>query len=61
MESKSEEELENIANQLEPEFKLRPKQLKEKRLTQMDSKYFVNEFKRGSCLLNTKTMKISLK
>ena len=61
LESKSEEELENIANQLEPEFKLREKQLKEKRLTQIDNKYFVNEFKRGSCMLSTKTMKISLK
>ena len=61
LESKSEEELENIANQLEPEFKLREKQLKEKRLTQIDNKYFVNELKRGSCMLSTKTMKISLK
>ena len=61
LESKSEEELENIANQLEPEFKIREKQLKEKRLNQMDNKYFMNESKRGSCMLNTKTMKISLK
>ena len=62
LETKSESELETLANQLEPEFKLRPLQQKEKRLTQIDNKYFMNEFKRGSCLLNnTKTMKISLK
>ena len=62
LETKSELELETLANQLEPEFKLRPIQQKEKRLTQIDNKYFMNDFKRGSCLLNnTKTLKISLK
>ena len=61
LETKTELELETLANQLEPEFKLRILQQKEKRLTQIDNKYFLNEFKRGSCLLNNKTMKISLK
>ena len=61
LETKTELELETLANQLEPEFKLKLIQQKEKRLTQIDNKYFLNEFKRGSCLLNNKTMKISLK
>ena len=58
LEAKTEEELEKIANQLEPVFKLAKTQKKEKRLTQIDNKYFMNAFKRGSCLLNTKTMKL---
>lgn len=61
LENKTEEELENIANQLEPEFKIRKLPLKEKRLTQIDKKYFMNELKRGSCILNANPMRISLK
>ena len=61
LETQTESELETLANQLEPEFKLRLLQQKEKRYTKIDNKYFVNEFKRGSCLINNKTMKISLK
>ena len=61
LENKTEEELENIANQLEPEFKIRKLPLKEKRLTQIDKKYFMNELKRGSCILNSNPMRISLK
>ena len=56
LETKSEEELEKIAYQLEPVFKLAKIQKREKRLTQIDNKYFFNAFKRGSCLLNTKTL-----
>ena len=56
LETKTEDELEKIANQLEPVFKLAKVQKKEKRLTQIDNKYFLNAFKRGSCILNTKTM-----
>ena len=59
LEQKTEEELENIANQLEPEFKLRLMPQKEKRLTQIDNKYFLNNFKRFSCIINSKTMKNS--
>ena len=51
LEYKSEEELEKISNELEPIFKLRLKQNKEKRLTKIDQKYFFNEFKRGSVLI----------
>ena len=59
LENIKEEYLENIANQLEPEFKLRIMPQKEKRLTQIDNKYFLNDFKRFSCLLISKTMKNS--
>ena len=51
LEYKSEEELEKISNDLEPIFKLRLKQNKEKRLTKIDQKYFFNELKRGSVLI----------
>jgi hypothetical protein len=58
LEGKTEAELEKIANKLEPEFKLAKIQQKEKRLTQIDKKYFLIESKRASCILNnTKTMR----
>ena len=51
LEYKSEEELEKISNELEPIFKLRLKQIKEKRPTKIDQKYFFNELKRASVLI----------
>ena len=51
LEYNSEEELEKISNNLEPVFKLRLKQSKEKRVTKIDQKYFFNELKRASVLI----------
>jgi len=51
LEYKTEEELEKISNELEPVFKLRLKQSKEKRVTKIDQKYFFNELKRASVIV----------
>ena len=56
LEDKPEEELENTANQLEPIFKIRNIQQRDKRITEIDKKYFINESKRFSCIPNSKTM-----
>jgi hypothetical protein len=48
LETKSFTELEKLAEQLEPKFKLKTIQ-REKRLTAIDKKYFLNDMKRLSC------------
>lgn len=58
LEYKTEEELDKISNELEPVFKLRLKQNKEKRLTKIDQKYFFNELKRGSVLITHDNLSI---
>ena len=56
LEDKTEEELEKIANQLEPVFKIRNIQQRDKRITEIDKKYFINESKSSTCIPNSKTM-----
>ena len=56
LEDKTEEELEKIANQLEPVFKIRNIQQRDKRITEIDKKYFINESKSSTCIPNSKTV-----
>ena len=58
LENLTESELEEIANKLEPEFKVREIQGKEKRYTMIDSKYFLNEMKRGSCIFTKHSLNL---
>ena len=56
MENLKESDLEELANNLEPVFKLEKPQKKNKRLTTIDKKYFMGHVKRQSAMISNNSL-----